>query len=257
MVTRGLVRSALGRWLRTAVAAPALTGAACQATDIVTPHGDEPFLYLVLQPDLATMPVERDVYPQFAVLKTTVSPLLAECRTAERFEMRPATGGPPFAWRSGQPYANCSALHAYESARVWANANYHLPATVPGDSAGAAHLDHNARYLLYVETEGRTIRGEAVIPDTFTVSITGRTGERMLVWPRVAGAGGYAVSFDTGDETVQPDTFLAVPPRADYASVRALDENLYRYMSDGRVGRAGIEGAYGVFGALSFDDIEF
>lgn len=43
-------------------------------------------------------------------------------------------------------------------------------------------------------------------------------------------------------------------PAGTRLQVRAVDENLYRYLADERVGRSGIDRGYGVFGAVVFAD---
>jgi hypothetical protein len=239
------------------VCAAVLMLAGCGAPELVVPTSEEPFLHLVLAPDLRFGGASEAPREQYAVLLTTGSPLAADCLAAERFEMRRTRDGAPFAWRF---YGNCLQVRAGQGVGAWENANYYLPETAPGDSLGAADLEPGEWYELEIETRGRLIRGSTIIPAEFALSILQRDGRRYLSWPRVDGAAGYKVTIidqDGSKDWVQTDTIHALPAGAAQAFVTAFDANLFEYARDEQSGRAGLDAGFGVFGAMKTAEISF
>jgi hypothetical protein len=212
-------------------------------------------LHLVLAPGLRLARYSPAPQEQYAVLLTTGSPLLAECRSAERFEMRRVRDGAPFAW---MPYANCRRVTAGEGVGAWDTANFFLLETAPGDSLGASDLEPGEWYEIEIETQGRLIRGRTIIPAEFSLTVEVRDGRRYLTWPRVTGAAGYKVTFidrDGSEDWIQTDTLHAIPAGARQAVVTAFDANLFEYARDDQSGRAGIDAGFGVFGAMKTEEI--
>lgn len=237
------------------VSAMALILGSCGPSELTVPTSDEPFLHLVIAPDLRFSWGPDAEQGQYAVLLTTGSPLAADCRTAERFEMRRAHDGAPFAW---QGYGNCIQVRAGEGVGAWNNANYYLPESAPGDSLGASDLEPGEWYEIEIETQGRLIRGRTIIPAGFSLTVEVRDGRRYLTWPRVTGAAGYKVTFidrDGSENWIQTDTLHAIPAGARQAYVTAYDANLFEYARDDQSGRAGIDAGFGVFGAMKTEEI--
>ncbi|HEY8469722.1 MAG TPA: hypothetical protein VIL18_08770 [Longimicrobiales bacterium] len=222
----------------------------CRADDIVVPESDEPFLFLVLNWRTLSN-YDLETFSQHALLITAGSPDESpRYRSAQRFEMRRASDGALFDWRAHtRLYPEASGSIDFIELN-WAN--YYLPQESSGNGLAYRDLEPGETYELEIETEGVVLRGRATIPESFTVSILVQDGRRIAVWPRVRGAGGYIVGVE-GE--LQPDTTYVIPadvPAGALLQVRALDENLYRYLADDRVGRSGIDRGYGVFGAVVF-----
>ncbi|HEX7091865.1 MAG TPA: hypothetical protein VF192_17235 [Longimicrobiales bacterium] len=223
----------------------------CGTADIIAPESDEPFLYLVLG-----WPSSQSYYgpvgiTQPALLLTAGSPIESpRYRLAQRFEMRRASDGAPFDWRA---YSNLIDEPGTSSSIGLDKANYYLPEESSGNGLAYRDLEPGETYELEIETEGVVLRGRATMPESFTVHVLVQDGHRIAVWPRVRGAGGYIVVAYPYPGELQADTTYVIPadvPAGTGLGVRALDENLYRYLADERVGRSGIDRGYGVFGAV-------
>lgn len=236
-----------------AVAGAGLPG--CSGDPIVVPDSREPFLYLVLNertPDRNT--VDRRM-GQHALLLTAGSPVApAEYRGAERFEMRRVSDGARFAWEARGMEGPVPSYPAAPLDRP----NFSLPDSAPGPLLGADALEPGETYELRIETEGRTVGGRVTIPESFQVSLVEGGGRRTAVWPRVEGADGYRIEIEDSPVQVQTDTAFVLPARVPGGRVRvsALDPALFRYLTDPRAGRAGVENAYGVLGATSSAELE-
>jgi hypothetical protein len=224
--------------------------AGCTAAPVAVPDSDEPFLYLVLNqrtPDRNTIDGR---FAQHAVLLTTGSPAEpVRFRAAERFELR-ATGDPTlFGWRALPVRGEQG---SYPSASL-DRPNWILPDTTAAGSASAKDIRPGVRYALTVVTEGRTLRGETVVPDSFSIRTTQDGDRRVAVWPRVRGAAGYRIEFADEAPRVQSDTTFSFPSsaRAGSLTVYAMDPNVYRYTVERRSEREGLDGGFGVFGSVS------
>lgn len=233
----------------------ALLLAACGEAPTV-PESEEPMLHLVL--NQRTLSHHSDYFGQHALLLTSGSPLESpRYRRAERFEMRRASDGRRFDWRA---YSNLPDTPGTVSGISMAAANYYLVEESSAVGLGAADLRSGERYELGVETGGRTVRGSVLIPAPFAASVERRDGRTLATWPTVTGAAGYLITASDGSHSLQVNTRFVVPAgvaRGGSLTVQALDPNLYRYMSERRTGRAGIEGAFGVLGAVSMMRVEF
>lgn len=80
------------------------------------------------------------------------------------------------------------------------------------------------------------------------------------MWQRIPGVERFLV-FGTGRDEIAPitDTFVVLSPQAMSARtvlVFALDSSCARYLQDSTVFSAGLQGAYGVFGAASGSSID-
>ncbi|CAN5834933.1 hypothetical protein BH23GEM5_BH23GEM5_08800 [soil metagenome] len=240
-----------------------LVASACTGDTIVVPQSDEPFLYLVLNERSLDRAATVDGRAgQYALLLTTGAATEApRYRSAERFEMRRVSDGAPFAWRSN-PTDNPE-VGSYPGINLdrW---NFYLPDAATAEGLGATSLRPGESYNLAITTRGVTIRGQVTIPDAFSASLVQQGERRLVVWPRVRGAAGYRIEFraenrSEGDElSVRADTAYAIPAAVrggGTVHIKALDPNLYRYITEGQTARAGIDGGYGVFGAVSVASI--
>ncbi len=227
---------------------------ACNEGDVLVPQSDEPFLYLVLNQIATSFYQPLEWSGQQALLLTSGSPLEPpHYRTAERFEMRRASDGARFDWRTHRGLIDePGTLSGFQMLY----ANYYLPQTASADGLGKEDLQPGETYELFIQTEGVVIRGTVTIPEAFSATVLNLDGQRTVVWPRVRGAAGYSVSLSTGQIELQTDTVFALPADANSIVIRALDPHLYRYTVDDRVGRAGIDNGFGVFGAMSLAQLQ-
>lgn len=230
------------------------TAAGCRSGDaIVFPKNETPFLYLVLNQTVA--PAGEPVQPAF--LLTLVSADSTAFRTAERFEMRRASGGSTFGWREGGLFG--ATVFDQGSAPRLEEANYLLGDSVASGELGLRDLEPGGSYELVIETGGATIRGSVTVPDSFSISLVERGDEVRAVWPAVDGAAGYSITV-RGDEIFEPvfqtDTTFRLRPGSRSITVRAADPHAFRYLTDEDARRAGIRGASGVFGAIQTAELE-
>lgn len=223
------------------MATPLVAG--CGGHELTFPERDEPFLYLVLRPNLPEGIFGTRAY---AALLTIPSPTEGSWRSAERFEMRRSADHRSFVWRErqviGPPAITNTNANLLEG-------NFVMDERRSAEGLGSDSLQLGTRYDLLIETEGVTVRGSATIPAPFTADVVeDESGRLVVVWPSVRGAAGYLV-----DRELQRDTTYAVPPATasgEVLLIRALDANLYAYMVDGESDRAGIDNGFGVFGAM-------
>ncbi len=119
-------------------------------------------------------------------------------------------------------------------------------------------------YRLMIRHDGQTIRGQVVVPDTFRGDAEGL----RIFWRPSEGAARYHIEITRAPpDSVQPtfiwqreylttDTSVTVIPDEDFEPgrhwvvIQALDENLAAFQA-GSTTRAGLEEAYGVFGAVT------
>lgn len=253
---------ALGRrtGTRTLLAAAALTTAACGG-DVFEPTGPEPLVYVVL--NQTTIEEESPVQRAFLLDADSVLP---PYRSADRFEMTRMSDGTTFEWRD-RGFEGGSPFEPGGRTVPLAEGNFELVSGT-GSGGGVAALVPGVTYTLRIETEGVAVEGSATIPKSFEAALEDSGGRRILSWPHVEGAAGYALIIPTeGLEVLQQievrelgavrrDTSVVLPdflPEETEIHVRAMDENLTRGVEGELVGRgsSGIEGGRGVFGALS------
>lgn len=158
----------------------------------------------------------------------------------------PGIGWAPFAW---QLAGLCEAV-AISNPQFPSGSCCTLPLT-DGDSLGNRDLEAGETYDLVVESEGARIEGRTRIPSAFSVQVVQEESRDLAVWSTSDGAGGYAVTNGNHDVVLTTDTTLVLPadPAERFVHVEAVDENLYRYLSDDLT-RSGIDTDEGVFGAM-------
>lgn len=244
MVTRSMTSARL-------VLVLALLSGACSWDAPLVPDSDEPFLYVVLNQRSISHYGSIEKLHQLALLLTAGSPVEPmEYRSAERFEMWRTSDGRRFDWRA---FPNASVSPGTGQSVEIHMANYYLPDSTTAAGLGAADLRWGETYELKIETEGVVVRGRVTIPAAFTAKVEVRDGQRIVTWPRVAGAAGYSVGAYPYSRQLQRDTFYVVPADAPPGpmSITAVDPNLYQYLIDENLARSGIDAGYGVFGAIS------
>jgi hypothetical protein len=215
--------------------------AACASSDPLLPNGDEAFVYVILDPSTSN---QAGTYDQYAVVLTAGTPALSPCRDVQRFSMARARDRASFAWRI-QP--ECLEGAGTDGIGTLGESCCVLPEQAPADSLGVNDLRGGERYDLEIATEGVTVTGSLVLPDTFSIRvITLPDGRRAATWPPVRGAAAYLV-----DGVFLTDTVRVLPPEGGILEVQALDANLYAYLRDETSARAGVENARGVFGAVT------
>lgn len=233
----------------------ALVLCACAPEAPVAVRSDEPAVYVVLTRDpLAPAdPYFPDDARLTAVVATTGVPWEFEFRDAERFEMRRASDGRRFAWVAvptarGGGFAGRGAV-PYRG-------NYALEEEATDSGLGRRDLQAGERYLLTIDTEGRTITGTAVIPEQPRPVVVRRSPATVIAWPRAAGAALYLVTY--GHVQWQPasaDTSHVLPrlegPQPLEVRVMAVDANWAAFFRDPSLTAAGIAGGNGLFGATA------
>jgi hypothetical protein len=240
MVTRALLTSVV----------LSLTGltAGCN-TDL--PHAvrsEEPIINLVLTPDSVEGTFETGLH---ALLATTATPAELEFRSADRFVMRRATDGALFDWREDPNPRGTNGS-------FFIGGNYVLAESAGPAGLGRRDLAAGETYTLEVSTFGRLITGRVTIPARPQPRLVERSdGHRVVEWRRVTAAGEYDLVVDTDfiREHTTIDTFYVLrddAPRPEaHFRITAKDTNLVNYLRDAAVLRVGVQGAYGVFGAMS------
>lgn len=226
--------------------------AGCAGDSIVPPSGDEPFVYIILGQRTVNHRALGPKYGQHGYLLRSGSPAEpAIFLEADRFDMLRARDRARFGWRSFG--------FKGEATGTWAvsydDANYNLPDTATMAGLGAEDIQPGERYELEIEVGGALILGSVVVPDSFTVTVTELNGRTVATWPDVAGAAGYQVHFADEDAVLLTDTLFGLPADAigsgGALAVEAMDPNLWLYITNDQTPRAGIEGALGLFGALT------
>lgn len=227
----------------------------CAPDAPVAPRSDEPMVYVVLTRDslVAADPYFPDDVRLTAVVATTGVPWEFEFRVAEQFEMRRASDGRRFAWVAA-PTAPGGA-HLDRGAMPY-RGNYALEEHATDEGLGRGDLQPGERYLLTIETGGRTLTGETVLPERPSPVVVQRSPAIVIAWPRTAGAAMYLVSY--GYLQWQPagtDTSYVLPrlegPQPAEVRVMAVDENWAAFFRDPALTSSGITGGNGLFGATA------
>jgi len=215
---------------------------------------DEPFLYLVL--NHRTLSTYANEPAQHALLLTSGLPTeSARYRSAESFEMRRSSDDAHFGWRR---YPALMSEPGTVTQISLNEANFYLPEAPHAGGLGAAALRPGETYRIRIVTEQVTLQGTTTIPEDFAATTAVRDGGGLAVWPRVRGAGGYLLGWADGTVQLQRDTVVAltsVEMNGQMLRIYALDANLYEYMADPRLNRAGIDRGLGVFGAFSATEL--
>ncbi|HET7585599.1 MAG TPA: hypothetical protein VFK13_11865 [Gemmatimonadaceae bacterium] len=241
----------------------ALGLAACGQDLPTLPFNPDPLVYLALSP--APDPSR----PMHALLATMGTPVHSEYRDAELFEMKRASDGAMFAWRT-LPVSGTVPISFLGTLADSIPANFVLDDEHDPGLLGRGDIVPGKTYTLDITTDGVTIHGETTVPAQVVPAIDTAAGDTVVHWGAAAGAAGYevtgsvpagigvseifAITTDTivtihapfilGGATVPPDAVETI-------RVVALDANLFRYVSDQTVTRAGIDAGFGAFGSFT------
>ncbi len=222
----------------------------CDAAKTLNPRTEEPILLLVLS-DSASNPLQ----PQLtALLANSGRPSRLEYRLAQTFRMTRERDGAEFAWRTSPPPPRPG------GAFFPSTGNYVLDERSSAAGLGREALRVGETYALEVVSEGRRIIGSARIPMNPTLKLESDGVVHRVVWQRIPGVERFLV-FGPGLDAFVPitDTFVVLPRQPGTTStvlVFALDSSYGQYLRDSTVFSAGLQGAYGVFGAVSASSID-
>lgn len=254
IVSRG-ARPGPARRLVPVLVAAALLLAACDGDPVTVPTEQTPFLYLVLgEPSINQhAPFDGPRIRQHAMLLGLGSPAEnARYLTAQSFVMLEQGTLSRFGWEhTGIPWDEVGSFPGVS----FRDPNYQL-APQAADGRGAAELRPGTTYSLRITTPLGTIIGETSTPGPIQGRIIESEPTDLVAWAPVAGAMGYRVV--AGDMYLVSDTAFRLPPDLDddlAVWVEALDPNVWSYLTDDALPRAGIEGGNGVFGAITRDSV--
>ena len=241
MVTRWRVLHVLRAWVL------ALLASGCASDDLLIPPRPEPLIYLVLnQRAFGPSPA----VDQRALLLSVGSPLASDYRRADLFELRRVSDGALFVFRDlGQ--TGRAPVDAQNALLFFGN--YALPDGRVGGSMGALDLQPGDSLELTLETMGVSIKGAVRIPPAFALTLETSDDRQRVHWPSVPGVRGYSVEVRGRAAVFQTDTAFVVPSLPSSGAdiiVRAMDANLGEYVFNERSSRSGIDGGFGVIGAI-------
>jgi hypothetical protein len=209
-------------------------------------------------PTFGSSPVDSGLYGHLVITGTPVqSPFLR----AERFEMRRVSDGASFAWRAVDPPRDVVPTVGPEEI-----GNYFLPRSSNASGLGSDSIAEGEQYDLIAEAGPHQIAGRTRMPGKVEFVRDPTDGDTIIRWRRTPGSAGYMINLFPLLMKAAEDTLIvihwtppspgepALPPPV--VRVFALDSNYAAFAGRGRVERAGITGAWGVFGSFSWGDTE-
>lgn len=241
-------------WIAVGACIVAVLSSCSEGTGLVQ-TSDEPFVHIVLALEPAQPSFSDSVVR--ALLLTTGSPIRSPFRTAQLFDMRRVSDDARFSWNV-TPGSTDTPV-GFRDVSI-SQGNYALAETGSEAGLGRQDLRPGEAYTLRIETEGRVVAGRVRMPDTPVLVFARQGNSRSVSWQKVGAAGGYRVVTNTERfkvvaltrDTLFELLFDEVPmPASPEIRVTAVDSNLYRYITDFTLPRAGISGGFGVFGAIS------
>ena len=237
---------------------------ACEAAAPVPDFDETPTLALLITPNPEPPCCgERPDTGLYAALVTTGSPLRTPYVQADRFEMRRLSDGARFGWRPVDPPVEViGAIGAFGS-----TGNYFLPQRSDGSGLGTDSIAPGEVYQIVVEVGAHRVVGRTRVPGPVEFVREPTDGDTIVRWRRVPGAATYTVGGQFFLTEVLPITdtsfvfrqFAALPDQPlPPMTVRifALDTNYAAFTGDVRAGRAGITGAWGVFGSYTWAETQ-
>jgi hypothetical protein len=234
--------------------------AGCDAAGPMPPFDETPTVSVLITrgpppPTFESVPADSGLYAHLLVTGTPVrSPYLH----ADRFEMQRLSDGARFAWR-----AIATSSDAVPTAG--AVGNYFLPRHMTAAGLGSDSIAAGEVYELVAEAGRHQIVGRTRVPGKVELVRDPTDGDSIVRWRRTPGAAAYLVNLfpllKPFDDTLivirWSPAFPGEQPRLPLVvRVFALDSNYAAFMSDDRVTRAGITGAWGVFGSFTWADTE-
>lgn len=248
-----------GRLRGVCIAAVAMAALSCGDAALSGPASTEPFLYLIISPEpmQGRFPSPSDTAVQ-ALLLTAGSAAGAPFRSAESFTLKGEADGVTFTFKERTVSAPIPGVDRKGASLT--DGNYVLPFASSPTGSGASELKPLGAYDLRIETEGRVITGRILIPDRPQPVVFLQGGKRFVSFPKVPAAAAYLVGGDTElyEHIITTNVVqlfydvdpASVPPNPEFRVV-ALDSNIVRYMADSTRSSSGIDGAFGLFGAVS------
>jgi hypothetical protein len=208
-------------------------------------------------PTFGSSPADSGLYGHLLVTGTPVqSPYLR----ADRFEMRRLSDRARFAWRAVDPPRD--ALPTVGPDEI---GNYFLPRRSSAAGLGSDSIADGEHYELVAETGPHHITGRTRVPGKVEFVREPTDGDSIVRWRRTPGAAAYLVNLFPLLKPVD-DTLIVIyrspplpgQPPLPPVTVRvfALDSNYAAFAGDLRLERAGVTGAWGVFGSFSWGDAE-
>jgi hypothetical protein len=176
--------------------------------------------------------------------------------------MRRVSDGALFDWRI---VAQPDTAVGKGSQRVsYSEANYELLRIGTGGLLGRQDIRAGETYSLSVEVQGAILTGTVTVPGVpLIVRSPDLLSADSVVWHTASWASGYSIVtqdfFPLSDFTT--DTVYRFDSRLDDnlsnkgTTVRAYEAQLFAYLTDRRVGRSGVKGGLGVFGAYNADSL--
>lgn len=229
---------------------------ACDANPLAVPTSDMPMVHAILARD-SILPGDSVVA---ALVATAGTPTVATYRAVERFTMTRVRDGAAFAWRVDRPASDRISV-APLSSPVQVRGNVILARSSGSAGLGRDSLQDGESYLFDIQTQGRTLTGRVRIPERPQPTKSLRGGREVIVWPRAVGAGGYFARVETDRArgiAIRDTEYVLMrdlPPKKVPANPRffvtAFDSNLTRILSYQASRAEGVVGGYGVFGAMS------
>jgi hypothetical protein len=240
-----------------------LTGGGCDAAGPMPPFDETPSIAVLITPGppppsfgFGSPQADSGLYGHLLVTGTPVrSPYLR----AERFEMRRLSDGALFAWRAVDPPRDALPTLGPDE-----TGNYFLPRAGSAAGLGSESITEGEQYELVAEAGQHHITGRTRVPGKVEFVRTATDGDTIIRWRRTPGAAAYLINLfpilmKAADDTLivfhrSPPPPGAPPPEPLVFRVFALDSSYAAFAGDVRVDRAGVTGAWGVFGSFSWAD---
>jgi hypothetical protein len=239
-----------------------IIAAACDTTGPLPDYDETPSVALLITPE----PVSRFIGDAAdsglrATIVTTGTPVRSPYLRADRFEMRRLADGARFAWRYVEPPQDAVGV-------VFSliSGNYFLPRRADPTGLGSDSITPGTVYELVAEAGPHRVEGRTRVPAAVEFVRAPTDGDSIVRWRHSAGAATYSFELwgfvqalrliDDTTLVVRVSPFLSPESPPTVIRVFALDSNYAAFRSDFRVGRAGINGGWGVFGSFTWSDTD-
>jgi predicted RNA-binding protein with TRAM domain len=239
-----------------------LVSAGCDAAGPVPPFDELPTIAVLITrgPPPSTFgssPADSGLYGHLVV---TGTPIQSPYLRADRFEMRRVSDGARFAWRAIDPPRDAVPTIGPDEI-----GNYFLPRRGNEAGLGSDSVAEGEVYELIADAGQHHIVGRTRVPGMVEFVRASTDGDTVVRWRRTPGAAAYLVDLfplmkPADDTLVVIHWGSPIPgepsPQRRVVRVFALDSNYAAFAGSGRVERAGITGAWGVFGSFSWGDTD-
>jgi hypothetical protein len=243
----------------------ALVCAGCDAAGPMPPFDETPTIGVLITRGppprtfgFGSSPADSGLYGHLLV---TGTPIQSPYLRAERFEMRRLSDGARFAWRAIDPPRDVVPTVGPDEI-----GNYFLPRSSSAAGLGSDSIAEGELYELVAEAGAHRITGRTRVPGKIEFVREPADGDSIVRWRRTPGAAAYLVNLFPILMKPADDTLIVIyrspplpgqPPLPPLVvRVFALDSNYAAFAGDVRVDRAGVTGAWGVFGSFAWADVE-